>query len=180
MSLVTCHADKLKRACSGTSTPSRSATPRVHLRVDAQCLGQGDEQIRCTRLRGVLTFVWSWLVTDEQADEIKRALAGGRRGKPVLIKWLEQLLEDRAHWIRIARVRLNSRMGLSISLRQARFVQMCAGHASLSEPHANATVDYPPIQRRPSVDGPTAVDRGHRTKQGIPVGLSYVPQVFSV
>lgn len=50
------------------------------------------------------------LVTDEQADEIKRALSGGVRGGPVLIKWLEQLLEDRAHRIRIARVLVNSRL----------------------------------------------------------------------
>jgi len=40
----------------------------------------------------------------------QRALAGGGRGGPVLIKWLEQLLEDRARRIRIARVLVDSRL----------------------------------------------------------------------
>jgi hypothetical protein len=34
------------------------------------------------------------LLTDDQADEIRRGLAGGVRG-PVLIKWVELLLADR-------------------------------------------------------------------------------------
>jgi hypothetical protein len=35
------------------------------------------------------------LLTDDQADEIRRGLASGVRG-PVLIKWVELLLADRA------------------------------------------------------------------------------------
>jgi hypothetical protein len=34
------------------------------------------------------------LLTDDQADEIRRGLASGVRG-PVLIKWVELLLADR-------------------------------------------------------------------------------------
>lgn len=34
------------------------------------------------------------MLTDAQADEIKRGLTSGMRG-PVLIKWVEQLLADR-------------------------------------------------------------------------------------
>jgi len=35
------------------------------------------------------------LLTDDQADEIRRGLAAGVRG-PILIKWVELLLGDRA------------------------------------------------------------------------------------
>jgi hypothetical protein len=34
------------------------------------------------------------MLSDQQADEIRRGLAAGMRG-PILIKWVEQLLADR-------------------------------------------------------------------------------------
>lgn len=43
------------------------------------------------------------LLTEEQVEEIRRRLAGGVRGGPVLLKWIEQLLEDRASRIRMLR-----------------------------------------------------------------------------
>jgi hypothetical protein len=42
------------------------------------------------------------VLTDQEADEIRRGLASGLRG-PVLIKWCEQLLADRDE--RVARER---------------------------------------------------------------------------
>lgn len=42
------------------------------------------------------------MLTDAQADEIRRGLAAGMRG-PVLLKWCEQLLRDRDE--RVARER---------------------------------------------------------------------------
>jgi hypothetical protein len=46
------------------------------------------------------------LLTDDQADEIRRELASGLRG-PILIKWCEQLLADRDE--RVARERARGR-----------------------------------------------------------------------
>jgi hypothetical protein len=34
------------------------------------------------------------VLTDEQAEEIRKGLAEGRRG-PVLLEWMEQLVQDR-------------------------------------------------------------------------------------
>ena len=35
------------------------------------------------------------MLTDQQADEIKRSVEGGTRG-PILLKWIGMLLADRA------------------------------------------------------------------------------------
>jgi hypothetical protein len=43
------------------------------------------------------------LLTEEEIAEIRRRLADGLRGGPVLLKWIEQLLEDRASRIRMLR-----------------------------------------------------------------------------
>jgi hypothetical protein len=66
-------------------------------------------------------------MTDEQADETKRALAGGVRLGPVLIKWLEQLLEGRARRIRIASGA--RRLAITVGLR-CRVDALCLGPAS--------------------------------------------------
>jgi hypothetical protein len=39
------------------------------------------------------------MLTDDQAEEIRRGLESGMRG-PVLMKWVRQLLEDREEWVR--------------------------------------------------------------------------------
>jgi len=43
------------------------------------------------------------LVSDDEAAEMRKRLDGGVRGVPVLLKWLEQLLGDRATRIRMLR-----------------------------------------------------------------------------
>ena len=44
------------------------------------------------------------MLTDAQADEIRRGLVAGIRG-PVLLKWVEQLLRDRAERVTRERTR---------------------------------------------------------------------------
>jgi hypothetical protein len=39
------------------------------------------------------------MLTDKEADEIKSSVEGGTRG-PVLLKWIRQLLEDRAERVK--------------------------------------------------------------------------------
>ena len=61
------------------------------------------------------------MLTDAQADEIRRGLTTGMRG-PVLLKWCEQLLKDRDE--RVARQRVEQRWpgplaGPRISVRGA-------------------------------------------------------------
>jgi hypothetical protein len=53
------------------------------------------------------------LLTEDEVAEIRRRLDGGVRGGPVLLKWIEQLLADRAQRIRMMRalVGLPSRSG---------------------------------------------------------------------
>ncbi|HEY7515345.1 MAG TPA: hypothetical protein VIC87_12750 [Vicinamibacteria bacterium] len=43
------------------------------------------------------------MLSDQEADEIRRGLASGTRG-PVLIKWVEQLLADRAERVALENV----------------------------------------------------------------------------
>jgi len=42
------------------------------------------------------------MLTDEQAEDIRRGLEGGTRG-PVLIKWVRELLADRDERLKISR-----------------------------------------------------------------------------
>jgi len=42
------------------------------------------------------------MLTDEQAEDIRRGLEGGTRG-PVLIKWVRELLADRDERLKLAR-----------------------------------------------------------------------------
>jgi hypothetical protein len=55
------------------------------------------------------------LLTDDDAERIKRELGGGVRG-PVLIKWIEQLLDDRAERVRAARQVAPDASGLGVAV----------------------------------------------------------------
>jgi hypothetical protein len=44
------------------------------------------------------------MLTDDEAEEIRRGLESGMRG-PVLIKWVRELLEDRDERVRLDRRR---------------------------------------------------------------------------
>jgi hypothetical protein len=44
------------------------------------------------------------MLTDEQADEIRREVESGTRG-PILVRWVEQLLDDRTERVRRERER---------------------------------------------------------------------------